>query len=104
MKNIPNAKQAQAYWLSATGMTAREISEIMGGTPQTAASLVAAAKAKAQKAGLAYLYAAPVYERKVGSGMLLAMEAVKAANLQPKTGGFEALKQLALEAKEEGAF
>jgi len=102
MTNIPTAKQAQVFWLHATGMTTRQISEVIRGTPQSVTSLLTAAKAKACKDGLAYTCTPPVYERKVGSGMLLAMQAVSEAGLQPKLSKFEQLKSLAMEARLEG--
>lgn len=103
--SIPNAKQAQAFWLRAIGMSHKEISEVIGATPQATSSLIKYAAAKAKDAGLTYVFTPPVYEHKVGSGMMRAMEAVEEAGLKPKpkSGGFEELKRLAMEARLEGS-
>jgi len=93
----PTAKQAQIYWLAATGMNAKQISEIVGISPQNAQAQLATARTKAAKAGLKFTFTPPDTGVKVGSGMMRAKELAEATGL-PKFGGFEALKQLAQEA------
>ncbi len=103
---IPTAKQAQAFWLAATGMNARQISEVIGGSPQGVQTLLTSARLKAKRAGLQFKCTPPTPQTIIGSGMLHAMDAADGAGLLPiqPMKGFEALKQLAKEAMEEGAF
>lgn len=96
--NPPTAKQAQIFWLAATGMNAKQISEIVGISPQNAQAQLATARSKAAKIGLKFTVTSPDTEVKVGSGMMRAKELAEATSLPAKFGGFEALKQLAREA------
>ena len=97
--NPPTAKQAQIFWLAATGMNAKQISEIVGISPQNAQAQLATARSKAAKIGLKFTVTSPDTEVKVGSSELRLNELVEAAGLKPKElSGFEALKQLAREA------
>jgi hypothetical protein len=95
--NPPTAKQAQIFWLAATGMNAKQISEIVGISPQNAQAQLTTARSKAAKVGLKFTVTLPDNEVKVGSGMMRAKELAEATGL-PKFGGFEALKKLAQEA------
>ena len=79
--SLPSAKQAQAFWLNAAGMNARQISDVMGCSPQAAQITLQSARTKAQKIGLKYTVTAPVEQPKVGSGMLLLKELAKEAGL-----------------------
>lgn len=96
--STPTAKQAQIFWLAATGMNARQISEVVGISPQNAQAQLATARTKAVKVGLKFTVMPPEEDVKVGSSMLRAKELAEAAGLPPKLGGFEALKRLAQEA------
>lgn len=77
--NLPSAKQAQAYWLAAAGMSAVQISEVMNCNPGCAQGYINQARKKATEIGLTYKIIPKPESPKVGSGMLhlkqLALEA-----------------------------
>jgi predicted transcriptional regulator len=79
--STPTAKQAQIFWLAATGMNSRQISEVVGSTPQAVQFQLATARSKAVKVGLKYSIAQEEEEEKVGSKMLRLKELAQDAGL-----------------------
>jgi hypothetical protein len=93
---LPSAKQAQIFWLSAMGMTSKQIGEITKTSPSSAQSQLAVARLKAADIGLKFTVTPP--NKTKNSGLYL-KELAEGAGLKPKElGGFEALKKLAQEA------
>ena len=81
--SLPSAKQAQAFWLHASGMNAKQISEVLGCTPAAAQQHVFMAQKKATKIGLRYevVKAEEPTTATVGSGMLRLKELAREAGL-----------------------
>lgn len=80
--NLPSAKQAQAFWLYASGMNSKQISEVMGCTPAAAQQHVFQAQRKATQIGLRYVVTQEQPEAPaIGSGMLRLKELAKEAGL-----------------------
>ena len=52
--SFPSQLQAHVYWLHASGMSARQIGESLGCSPQAAQNALDQARKKAAKIGLTY--------------------------------------------------
>lgn len=57
---IPTPSEAQALWLHATGLCAREIAEAVGRSPATVSTMLTQAKRKAIASGVRIEYTPPV--------------------------------------------
>lgn len=76
--NFPSQLQAHVFWLHASGMSARQIGEALGCSPQAAQNALDAARRKAQKIGLTYRIQKPEIsenESGMGGAIRLAKEA-----------------------------
>jgi transposase len=78
--NLPTERQALVFWLHATGMTCRRISEQLGCSPEAARNVLVQAQQKARKTGLSYSITQPKQEPNE-SGMGIAMRLAKEAKL-----------------------
>ena len=76
--SFPSQLQAHVFWLNASGMSARQIGEALGCSPQAAQNALDTARKKAQKIGLIYRIQKPEVpenESGMGGAMRLAREA-----------------------------
>ena len=79
--SFPSQLQAHVFWLHASGMSARQIGDALGCSPQAAQATLDAARKKAEKIGLTYKVEPkekpniPTSESGMGIAMRLAREA-----------------------------
>jgi len=81
--SFPSQLQAHVFWLHASGMSARQIGEALGCTPQAAQNALDSARKKAAKIGLTYkieLKEKPPTSE-IESGMGVAMRLAREAKL-----------------------
>lgn len=81
--SFPSQLQAHVFWLHASGMSARQIGEALGCSPQAAQASLDAAKKKAAKIGLKF-YKEELKEKPEmpnESGLSIAMRLAREANL-----------------------
>lgn len=78
----PTERQALAYWLHASGMTARQIGEHLGCSRESAQVVLAKAQAKARALGFS-IQRTPQPITIVGSGMTVARQLAMEAGLLP---------------------
>ena len=78
---IPTPSEAQALWLHATGLCAREIADAVGRSPATVSTMLTAAKRKAIAAGVRIEYAPTVVASTQESGMSIARRLAQEAGL-----------------------
>lgn len=81
--SFPSQLQAHVFWLHASGMSARQIGDALGCTPQAAQATLDAARKKAEKIGLTYKIELKekVPTPEIESGMSIAMRLAKQAKL-----------------------
>ena len=79
--SFPSQLQAHVFWLHASGMSARQIGDALGCSPQSAQATLDAARKKAAKIGLSYKLELkekpemPIVESGLSIAMTLAREA-----------------------------